>query len=211
VSEGAKLYPAASDYMGIPITYAHAGIGQNDLRNELAKVCWYAAYTSANHEKKVAGELGRRSIENFLPLYNSVRRWKDRRVQLELPLFPGYVFVRLALRDRFCVLQVPGVARLVGFGCLPQALPDEQVESLRTGLSGKECAQPHPYLTVGRSVRVVGGPFQGGEGILVRKKGVFRVVLSLDIIMRSVSVEVDITDVEPLPPKQGRDASLRQA
>src|SRR5712671_5761651 len=87
---------------------------------------WYAAYTCAQHEKRVAAELRMREVEHFLPLYSSVRRWKDRRVQLELPLFPGYVFVRLALLDRLCVLQVPGVARLVGFGCLPQALPDEQ-------------------------------------------------------------------------------------
>src|SRR5271157_5605311 len=75
---------------------------------------WYAAYTCANHEKRVALQLERRSLECFLPLYESVRRWKDRRVRLELPLFPGYVFVRLALRDRLQVLQVPGVARLVG-------------------------------------------------------------------------------------------------
>lgn len=159
---------------------------------------WYAAYTSANHEKKVATELGRRSVEGFLPLYNSVRRWKDRRVQLELPLFPGYLFVHLALRDRLRVLQVPGVVKLVGFGGLPVALPDQQVEALRAGLNGQLSAQPHPYLTVGRRVRIVRGPFQGAEGILVRRKGVFRIVLSLEAILRSIVVEVDVADVEPL-------------
>src|SRR5215470_15040410 len=80
---------------------------------------WYAAYTCASHEKRVAGELGARDVEHFLPLYTSVRRRKDRRVNLELPLFPGYVFVRLALSDRLRVLQIPSVVRLVGFGGLP--------------------------------------------------------------------------------------------
>lgn len=171
---------------------------QPDLPDRLATVCWYAAYTSANHEKTVAAELGRRNTESFLPLYSSVRRWKDRRMQLDLPLFPGYVFVHMALRDRIRVLQVPGVARLVGFGGLPVALPDDQVDALRTGLKGQLHAEPHPYLLVGRRVRIVRGPLQGAEGILVRKKGVFRFVLSLELIARSVAVEVDATDVELL-------------
>ena len=93
---------------------------------------WYAAYTCAQHEKRVAAELGMREVEHFLPLYSSVRRWKDRRVTLDLPLFPGYVFVRLALRDRLRVVQIPSVVRLVGFSGLPTALPDEEMEILRT-------------------------------------------------------------------------------
>jgi len=159
---------------------------------------WYAAYTSANHEKKVAAELGRRSVESFLPLYSSIRRWKDRRVQLQLPLFPGYVFVHLALSERLRVLHVPGVAKLVGFGGQPVALPDEQLEGLRASMNGELCAEPHPYIAVGRRIRIVRGPFQGIEGFLVRRKGVFRVVLSLELIMRSVAVEVDISEVEPV-------------
>ncbi len=164
----------------------------------LAEPRWYAAYTCAQHEKRVAEQLAERTVEHFLPLYASVRRWKDRRVRLELPLFPGYVFVRLALRDRLRVLQVPSVVRLVGFGGLPTALPDEQVEILREGLAGQLRAEPHPFLTVGRRVCVFRGPLAGAQGILIRKKGVFRVVLSLDLIMRSVAVELDTADVEPL-------------
>jgi transcription antitermination factor NusG len=159
---------------------------------------WYAVYTSANHEKKVAAECSRRSVESFLPLYSSMRRWKDRRVQLQVPLFPGYVFVHLALSERLRVIQVPGVVKLVGFGGQPVALPDEQVEALRTGLNGQLRAEPHPYLTIGRRIRIVRGAFQGAEGTLVRKKGVFRVVLSLELIMRSIAVEVDAADVEPI-------------
>jgi transcription antitermination factor NusG len=174
------------------------------LPSEMAMMLprWYAAYTSANHEKKVAAEFSRRSVESFLPLYSSVRRWKDRRVQLQMPLFPGYVFVRLALTDRFRVIQVPGVVKLVGFGGQPVALPDEQLEVLRAGLDGQLRAEPHPYLRIGRRIRIVRGIFQGAEGTLVRKKGVFRVVLSLELIKRSIAVEVDAADIEPIFQKE---------
>jgi transcription antitermination factor NusG len=158
---------------------------------------WYAAYTCSNQERQVAAQLAARSVESFLPLYASLRRWKDRRVALELPLFPGYVFVRLALQDRLRVLQIPTVVRLVGFGGLPTALPDSEMEIIRSGLSHSLRAQPHPFLTVGRRVRITAGPFAGLEGVLKRKKSGLRVVVSLDLIQRSVAVDVDASDVEP--------------
>jgi transcription antitermination factor NusG len=157
---------------------------------------WYAAYTLANHEKRVMQQFTERSVEHFLPLYESVRSWKDRRVRLQLPLFPGYVFVRLALRDRLRVLQVPSVVRLVGFNGYPAALPDREIEALRTSVAMQLRAEPHPYLTVGRRVRIKSGPLTGVEGILIRKKNAFRVVLSLDFILRSAAVEVDASDIE---------------
>ncbi len=159
---------------------------------------WYAAYTCAKHEKRIAAELGMRGVEHFLPLYSSVRRWKDRRVQLELPLFPGYIVVRLALRDRLRVVQIPSVVRMVGFGGLPTALPDTEMEIMRTGLSQSLHAEPHPFLTVGRRVRITAGPFAGLEGVLKRKKSSLRVVVSLELIQRSVAVDVDIADVRPV-------------
>jgi transcription antitermination factor NusG len=156
---------------------------------------WYAAYTCAQHEKRVAAELGMREVEHFLPLYSSVRWWKDRRVTLDLPLFPGYVFVRLALRERLRVLQIPSVVRLVGFGGQPTALPETEMEIMRSGLSQSSRAEPHPFLAVGRRVRITGGPFAGLEGILKRKKGNLRVVVSLELIQRSVAVDADVADV----------------
>lgn len=159
---------------------------------------WYAAHTSANHEKRVAEQLVRRSVEHFLPLYQSARRWKDRRVQLQLPLFPGYVFVRLALRDRLQVLQVPGVAKLVGFSGTPTALPQEEIDALRTSLLNGVRAEPHPYLTVGRHVRINSGPLAGMEGILIRKKNQDRLVISLDLILKSVAVEVSALELESM-------------
>jgi transcription antitermination factor NusG len=161
---------------------------------------WYAAYTCANHEKRVAAELGARDVEHFLPLYGSVRRWKDRRVTLDLPLFPGYVFVRLALCERLRALQIPSVVRLVGFGGLPTALPDTEIEIMRSGLSQSPCAEPHPFLAVGRRVRITAGPFAGLEGILKRKNSNLRVVVSLGLIQSSVAVDVDAADVRPAAP-----------
>jgi transcription antitermination factor NusG len=159
---------------------------------------WYAAYTCANHEKRVVAQLVERGIEHFLPLYRSLHRWTDRRVELELPLFPGYVFVRLALRERLRVVRIPGVVHLVGFGGLPTPLPDDELAILRSGLTECPRAEPHPFLTVGRRVQITSGPFAGLGGLLERKKGKMRVVVSLDLIQRSLSVDVDATQVQPL-------------
>jgi transcription antitermination factor NusG len=159
---------------------------------------WYAAYVSANHEKRVGQQLQLRAIEHFLPLYDSVRRWKDRRINLQLPLFPGYVFVHLALRDRLQVLETRGVAKLVGFNGAPTPLPQLEIEALRTTLGDGVRANPHPYLKVGRRVRVKAGPLEGMQGILVRRKNVSRFVISLDLIMRSVAVEVEALELEPM-------------
>jgi transcription antitermination factor NusG len=175
---------------GVPIT--------TGLPAEYVEQRWYAAYTSANHEKRVAEQFDVRSVEHFLPLYESVRRWKDRRMKLQLPLFPGYVFVRLALRDRLQVLQVPGVAKLVGFSGTPTALPQGEIEALRASLGDGVRAEPHPYLTLGRRVRVRAGALAGLEGILVQRKKRARFVISLNLIQRSVAVEVDASEVEPL-------------
>jgi transcription antitermination factor NusG len=157
---------------------------------------WYAVYTNVNHEKQVAQQLGQRAIEHLLPLYDSVRRWKDRRVRLQMPLFPGYVFVRFALRDRLQVLRIPSIVRLVGFGGQPYPLPGTEIESLRTGIMSGLRIEPHPYLTVGSRVRIVRGPLAGAEGILAQKKNFCRVVLTLDLIARAAAVEVDATDIE---------------
>src|SRR6202521_182208 len=151
--------------------------GAISLRAPSLELHWYALYTCANHEKRVAAELHTRTVEHFLPLYSSVRRWKDRRVNLDLPLFPGYVFVRLALRDRLRVVQIPSVVRLVGFNGLPAALPDTEVEIMRSGLSQSLRAEPHPFLSVGKRIRITGGPFAGLEEILKRKNNNLRVVV----------------------------------
>jgi transcription antitermination factor NusG len=158
---------------------------------------WYAAQIGVNQEKQVAGRLQEKRIESFLPLYQEVRRRTDRRVVLEMPLFPGYVFVRIALRDRLKVLVDPRVVRLVGLGPTPVAIPDRDIDSLRAGLAHGQ-AMPHPYLQVGRRVRLVAGPFEGVEGVLIRRKSSLRIVVSIDTILRSFTVEVDESEVESI-------------
>jgi transcription antitermination factor NusG len=171
-----------------------------DSQGPPAEYCeprWYAAYTTANHEKRVAEQLGVRDVDHFLPLYASVRRWKDRRVTLQTPLFPGYVFVHLALRNRLQVLQIPGVVHLVSVGGRPTPLQEEDVRSIRNCLSHGYQAEPHPYLQAGRRARVKSGPLQGLEGIILRRKNRTRFILSFDLIRRSVAVEIDVMDLVP--------------
>jgi transcription termination/antitermination protein NusG len=156
---------------------------------------WYALYTCPRQEKRVAEQIERRSISCFLPLYRSMRRWKDRRKELELVLFPGYVFVRMALENKLRVLELPGAVRLVSFNGKPAAVPADEIETLQTRLSGAKI-EPHPYLRTGRRVRVRSGAMEGLEGIVVRRKDRCRVVFSIDLIMRSVAVEVDEADLE---------------
>jgi transcription antitermination factor NusG len=157
---------------------------------------WYAAHVRSRHEKQVERQLEERRVTCFLPVYRSVRRWKDRRKELDLVLFPGYVFIQLDLKDRLRVLQVPSVVRFVSFNGHPAPLPDAEIETLINGLAKGVRAEPHPYLKVGHRVRVKYGPLAGTQGILVRRKDKFRLVLSIDLIMRSVAVEVDEADVE---------------
>jgi len=164
-------------------------------RLEFSAPQWYAAYTHANHEKKAATHLLQRGIEHFLPTYTSIRRWKDRRVRLEMPLFPGYVFVQVAPSDFLPVLHTPGIAYVVSFNGQPAALPAEQIHQLRHGLSQMR-VEPHRFVAAGRRVRILSGPLQGAEGILMRVKNTCRVVLSVKLIQRSVAVEVDWADLE---------------
>jgi transcription antitermination factor NusG len=158
---------------------------------------WYAVYTCARHEKRVARQMELRSLRGFAPLYRATHRWKDRRKEVELALFPSYVFVHLALKDRVRVLEIPGVVNLVSSQGKPTPLADEEIEPFRRGTQGGTRLEPHPYLRTGRRVRLCRGPMAGLEGILVRRKEGLRLVVSIDILMRSVAVEVDETDVEP--------------
>jgi len=159
---------------------------------------WYAVAVRPRHEKVVTRHLEHQGVNCFLPLYRSVRRWKDRRKELDMALFPGYVFVNLDLRGRLGVLRAPGVVRFVTFQGQPAAVPDSEIHALESSLSAGLRPQPHPYLRQGRKVRVKRGPLVGAEGIMIRRKERFRLVLSIDLIMRSVMLEVDEADVEPL-------------
>jgi transcription antitermination factor NusG len=143
-------------------------------------------------------QMGERAIHHFLPLYASVRRWKDRSVKLRLPLFPGYVFVRLASQEHLQVLQVPGIVRLVGFNGRPCAVPDSEIEVLQTCLAHKISLEPHHFLEAGRRVRIQAGPLEGLEGIVVRQKNRLRFIISLGLIHGSAAVTVEAGNVQAL-------------
>jgi transcription antitermination factor NusG len=173
---------------------------------------WFALYTTARHEKRVAEHLEQRQIECYLPLYKSERKWSDgSRVTLELPLFPGYIFVRMQRNERVQVLSVPGALAVVGgTGGEPAPLPDATIDTLRTGLALRP-AQPHPLVTAGRRVRIRSGALAGLEGIVVRTKNGIRVVMTLEHIMQSYAVEVDLEDLEPLIPGDLSSAGIAEA
>lgn len=156
---------------------------------------WLAVHTSSRHEQQVAHHCAARGIEHFLPLYSEVHRWSDRRVVIQAPLFPGYVFVRIPRQRRLAVLQVPGVANVVTFGGVPAAIETTEIDALKRGILGGVPIEPHPYLRVGTKVRVCGGPMRGVEGVLIKKRDESRVVISIDLIMRSVAVQIDPADL----------------
>jgi transcription antitermination factor NusG len=156
---------------------------------------WFAVWTAPRHEKRVSERMTDRSIEVYLPVYTTERQWKKRApINLELPLFPGYVFVRIPRNARGKVLDTPGVYSIVGNGKQALPVPDTDIEALRSGLHLRK-AEPHPYLTVGERVSIRKGALAGLEGVLVRQKSQFRVVLTVETIMQAISVEVDLEDL----------------
>jgi transcriptional antiterminator RfaH len=155
---------------------------------------WFAIYVTPRHEKRIAKHLQVREIESFLPLYEARRKWKDgSNVTVQLPLFPSYLFVRTLRNQRGRALEIPGVLSAVGKR-ESSIIPETYIDSLRKAVSfGK--IQPHPYLAAGTSVTIQSGVLAGLKGIVLRQKSSCRVVLSLELIMRSAAVEVDIADL----------------
>jgi transcription antitermination factor NusG len=161
---------------------------------------WYALFTRHQHEKSAALALSNKNLEVYLPLYRSVRRWQDRDKQLWLPLFPGYLFIREGLDRQLQILTTPGVLHIVGWGGRPATVPQTQLDAVRRILASPMLVEAHPYLKCGDRVRVKNGPLMGLEGILTRKKGVARLVISLEMLGRSAAVEIDLLNVESAGP-----------
>jgi transcription antitermination factor NusG len=161
---------------------------------------WFAVYTSSRHEKSVANHLQLLEIEHYLPLYRVRHKWKNgSRVGLELPLFPGYLFVHLPPAELKQAVRVPGVLSiLAGTGGNPAPLDDREVEILRAGLDASH-AEPHPLLLVGQRARIRSGALAGLEGVVEHVRNNLRIVLTLDLIPRSIAVEIGGEDLEPIP------------
>jgi transcription antitermination factor NusG len=165
------------------------------MRYSELKPHWYAVYTLPRHEKSVADYLTRQGVETYLPLYTLARRWNHRLVQLELPLFPGYVLVNIVITDKVRVLSHPGVIRLVSFNGTAIALPDGEIERLKSLLSVWK-AEPYPFLTTGKLIRVKSGPFANLEGRIIRRKGKMRLIVSLQFIQQAIVLEMDAAEAQ---------------
>jgi transcription antitermination factor NusG len=167
------------------------------LGRELHDASWWALYTRHQHEKTVADMLATKGFEVFLPLYDSTRRWKDRTKLLSLPLFPCYLFVRGGLDRKLQVVSTPGVHMILYRGDQVATVPEQEIEAIQRAVDGPFRVEPHPFLKCGMRVRVTRGALEGVEGILIRKKNLWRLVLSVDMLAQSVAVEVHASDVEP--------------
>jgi transcription antitermination factor NusG len=165
--------------------------------SEAVPLNWYALHIRSRHEKRVAERLTSQSLETFLPLHRSRHLWKNGvHADVDLPLFPCYLFARASVYDRVRLLQHPGVLGFAASTARPTVIPDEEIYVLRTATEGRR-AEPHPYLNNGDAIRIVSGPLAGMKGILIRRKQEYRVVLSVEAIMRSIVVEVSESDIEP--------------
>jgi transcription antitermination factor NusG len=167
-----------------------------EISSTAASRHWIALYTASNQEKRAEQYLRMQEIETFLPLYSTTRRWKNRTTaKLQLPLFSGYVFAKIARTERCRVLAAPMVRWIVGNGREPSLLPDCEIDTLRSGLQLRQ-ADPYPYLKAGDRVRIRSGALAGMEGLVLYKAGPLRVVLSIDSIMQSFAVHVDADELE---------------
>jgi len=160
---------------------------------------WYAVRVRSNYERVTATHLRERGYEEFSPCYQVKRRWSDRTKTIEQFLFPGYVFSRLNPGDRLLVITAPGVVGLVGFGKTPSSIPDQEIENIRRMVQSGLLTRPWPFLEVGQRLLIERGPLAGVEGILQDVKGKARLVVSISLLQRSISAEVDRTWIRPLP------------
>jgi transcription antitermination factor NusG len=173
-----------------------------DLKNKSgicsdAPLNWYALHTRSRHEKRVVERLSSQALETFLPVHRFRNTWKNGvHADVELPLFPCYLFARASIHERVRLLQHPGVLGFAASSSRPSVIPDEEISVLRIATESLR-AEPHPYLSSGDAVRIVAGPLAGMEGILTRRKREYRVVLSIEAIMRSIVVEVSEFEIEP--------------
>lgn len=161
---------------------------------------WYAIRSRSRHEKKIIGQLEKQSIEAYLPTVTQVRNWSDRRKLVEMPLFPGYAFVRLAYpsSDRLHVLCTHGVVSFVGINGAGTPIPDEQIHNIRTLLANNIPCRSHAFLKVGQRVRVRGGALDGVEGILMGHRDDRSLIVSVEVIQRSLCIRIAGYDVDPV-------------
>jgi transcriptional antiterminator NusG len=173
---------------------------ERETAQEMNPYPWFAVRVRSNHERIAAAHLRERGYEEFSPSWKTERRWSDRTKEMDQFLFPGYVFCRLNPLDRLPVLTAPGVVDLVGFGKIPAPVPDQEIETVRRMVQSGLFVMPWPFLELGHRVLIERGPLAGVEGNLEEVKGKCRLVVSVQLLQRSVSAEVDRDWIRPLPP-----------
>jgi transcription antitermination factor NusG len=179
----------------MPAPHAAAGSAGPD---EAVPARWYAVWTRSRHEQVVRAQLDDRQVPAFLPTLTKWSRWKDRRKQIDVPLFPGYVFARFDPEHRLQVLKCSGVVSIVSVNGTPAPVPDEEIESIRTLVTSTLPFDPCPTIRTGTMVEVVHGPLKGVVGRLTRKGTQSRLILAVNLIGQGVSVQVDAADVQAL-------------
>ncbi|TKB95359.1 MAG: UpxY family transcription antiterminator [Nitrospira sp.] len=165
--------------------------------NQTNALHWYALRTRSRHEKLVREQLTNQGIEPLLPTVKRLSQWKDRKKEIEVPLFSGYCFVHFSSEQKLPVLKTIGVIDIVGSGQRPEPIPDEEIAAIKTLMTSVLPYDPHPYLHEGMQVEVVRGPLQGVRGVLLRKEKRHRLVLGVRLIQQAAAVEIDVNDVVP--------------
>ena len=168
--------------------------------NQTNRMCaprWYALRTRSRHEKVVRDQLLHQGIQPLLPTVKRLSQWKDRKKEIEAPLFSGYCFVRFGADQKLPVLKTVGVVDIVGGGKTPEPIPDEEIAAIQALMTSVLPYDPHPYLHEGMMVEVVRGPLQGVKGILLRKEKRHRLILGVRLIQQAAAVEIDVSDVVP--------------
>jgi transcription antitermination factor NusG len=178
--------------------------------NNVSESPWYAIYTRHQHEKMVAQILTSKGFNTFLPLYATTHKWKDRTKALSLPLFPCYVFLKGDIERRLQIVTTPGIFGLVSSGGQPAAIPNVEIEAIQRVIESGTRVEAHPFLKCGNRVRVKCGPLAGIEGILVRKKSVSRLVLTVEILGTAAAIEVSAFQVEAVSVPRLRDSHIGQ-
>lgn len=170
---------------------------------------WYAVYTYPRHERSVLDHFESKDLEAFLPTFVTESRWKDRRVRLQTPVFPGYVFTRIHAGQRIKVLSSPGVIRILCFNGMPAAIDDAEIEAVKLCLERGTVSGPYPLLEVGDRVRVRSGVLEGLEGYISRCKNDRRLIVPITLINQSVAIEVDVPLLELVDAKASATGSNR--
>ncbi len=159
---------------------------------------WYALQIRPRSESLVAAHLRYKGYHPFLPTYTAKRRWSDRVKVLDSPLFPGYLFCQFDLNTRLPILTTPGVSGIVGVGKSPQPVDEAEIEAIRTVIQSGIACKPYPRLRTGQRVRVEDGALQGLTGVVMKHKDDYRLIISVTLLMRSVSVEIDRSWLKPI-------------